>query len=161
MHPSIRNVGSYALGGTIVLASLCLLAAFILGTAWIGNKALPALFVACWIAVGIDVIALLLSVVRRLRPVTGWVIVMSSLVLGLTSWLLSFMLTYDLWGTTAVVIGLLLFGGAVVPFALLATLFHGMWAMAAAVTILLVLTFATRWGGAVLSESAQATTNDY
>jgi hypothetical protein len=157
MHQSIRNAGSFAFGATIFLALLCIPAVLILGTAWIGNKALPALFIACWIAVAIDVIALLLSAVRRLRPITGWIIAMSSLVLGLTSWLLSFMLTYDLWGTTAVVIGLLFFGGAVVPFALLATLFHGMWAMTAAVTTLLVLTFVTRWGGAALSQSAQAT----
>ena len=39
--------------------------------------------------------------------------------------LTSLLLTYELWGTTAVIIGLVLLGIGIVPVALLAALFHG------------------------------------
>jgi len=115
---------------------------------------LEPLIIAGWIAVAVDVLILLpLSLLRGLRAFTGTTIFISSFLFGLMAWLLGFILTYALWGLWAVIIGILFFGGAVVPFALLATLFKGMWDPFFTVLILFALTFGSRIAGAYIAES--------
>jgi hypothetical protein len=76
-------------------------------------------------------------------------------VFGLLTWLLSFILTYALWGFWAVVLGILLFGGAVVPFALLATMFESMWDAFFTVFVLLAVTFGSRVAGMFIAASGE------
>jgi hypothetical protein len=96
-----------------------------------------------------------LSIFRGLRNYTGGAIFLSSFIFGLVTWLLGFILTYALWGLWAVIVGILFFGGAVVPFALLATLLKGMWDPFFAVLILTVVTFGSRIIGMLIVESAK------
>lgn len=152
MAERLKNLSSWALGIVLLLAILCVPAVFILGTTWAANNVLRWLIGVCWLLLAVDILLLLTCVVRRFRGAVGVVIYLSSYIFGLTSWLVSFVVTYELWGTWAVVAGVLLFGGAVVPFALLAALFGGLWLVAASVVALFTMTFATRIGGMMLAE---------
>lgn len=137
----------------LALASVPLI--FLAGSVWAAEHLLPPLIVAGWFAIALDVLVLLpLSIFRRIRGFTGGAIFISSFVFGAVTWLLSLILTYALWGLGAVVVGILLFGGAVVPFAMLATMFQGMWEPFFTVFVLLLVTFGSRIVGALIAESA-------
>ncbi len=151
MGETLKRYGNYAFAGVAFLAFLCIPALFILGSAWAARHLLEPLATACWVATSMIVFVLLpLSIVRRFRGFTGGAIFMLSYLFGLVTWLLSFILTYDLWGLWAVIVGLLFLGGAILPFALLATLFKGMWWVFFTLIILIVVTFGARLGGAAL-----------
>ena len=62
------------------------------------------------------------------------------------------LLTWMLWGGFAVMIGLFLCGVGVVPMAMLATLFSGMWLELGLLFLAIVLTFGTRILGIVITE---------
>ena len=64
------------------------------------------------------------------------------------------LLTLDLWGGCAAVIGLFLLGIGVVPIAMLATLFNGMWIELGLLVLAVVLTFGLRILGAFLQDTA-------
>lgn len=150
----IKGIGGIALGGVIFLAILAVPAVFIMGSTWAATHLLEPLIIVGWIALAVDLLLLLpLSIFRGLRGFTGTMIFVSSFIFGLITWLLGFILTYSLWGLWAVIIGILFFGGAVVPFALLATLFKGMWEPFFSVLILFVLTFGARFAGFYIAES--------
>ena len=149
-----------ALGGT-VLGIMCFLGilsipvVFIFGSVWAAKHLLHPLIVIGWFLVAIDILILLpLSVFRSLRGFTGSIIFFSSFIFGTVTWRLGFILTYALWGFWAVVIGILLFGGAVVPFAVLATGFEGMWEPFFTLLVLLIVTFGSRVVGVSIAESA-------
>ncbi|MDO8770460.1 MAG: hypothetical protein Q7K57_17505 [Burkholderiaceae bacterium] len=154
MKDKLQALGGIAFFAVILLAAGAALAFFILGSAWAAKNLLGPLIVAGWAVFALLILVLLpLSIFRRLRDFTGAGIFLSSYLFGLIAWLLSFILTYELWGTWAVVAGILLLGGAVVPFALLATLFNGMWGPFFMVLALFILVFATRVGGGLIAES--------
>lgn len=58
--------------------------------------------------------------------------------------------TQHLWGMWAVVLGLVMFGGAVVPFAMLASLFAGEWSALGLVVGLFGVTWIARFGGGAI-----------
>lgn len=64
-----------------------------------------------------------------------------------------------LWGGIAVFIGLFLLGVGVVPIAMLATLFNGMWSTLGELFLLLILTFGSRFLGIYLVEKYEAQKN--
>ena len=128
----------------------------ILGSTWAAKNLLQPLIVLGWIVVAIDILILLpLSLFKGLRGFTGTAIFISSFLFGLVTWLLGFILTYAIWGLWAVIAGVLFFGGAVVPFALIATLFNGMWEPFFTVIILAALTFGARIIGLLIAERGQ------
>jgi hypothetical protein len=63
------------------------------------------------------------------------------------------LLTWMLWGGFAVFIGLFLMGIGVVPIAMAATLFKGMWAELGLLVLAVVLTFGLRTLGITLTEN--------
>ena len=79
----------------------------------------------------------------------------ASLVFGFTLWVWGLLFTYHLWGAIAVFIGLFLMGVGVVPIAMLATLFKGMWSTLGELVLLTVLTFGTRFAGAWTAAKAE------
>lgn len=151
-----KELGASIFGIIIIIGILCIPVLFIMGSKWAAEHLMQPLYIAGWIALAIDIFILLpLSIFRGLRGITGTGIFISSFVFGLITWLLGFILTYLLWGFWGVFIGVLLFGGAVVPFALLATLLKGMWAPFFTVLVLVVLTFGSRLVGMLLAESSE------
>lgn len=153
MGEKLKKLNTAALGIAFFLAILSIPAFFILGSAWAAEHVLQPLIIVGWVLLVLDLLVLLpLSIFRGIRGFTGSAIFISSFVFGLVTWLLGFILTYTLWGSWAVVAGILFFGGAVVPFALLATMFKGMWGAFFTVIILIVVTFGSRITGMYITE---------
>ena len=128
-----------------------LIGLFIHGGAWLSAKIYPFLTVIFGITFGIALFILTpISIFKRARRIAGNGIVISSFIFGLTLWVWSFLLTYTLWGGVGIFIGLFLFGVGVVPIAMLATLFKGMWAVFGQLMFLTILTFGSRFFGVFL-----------
>jgi hypothetical protein len=156
MKGKIAEFSSMIFGIVIFLAILSIPILLILGSTWAAKNLLQPLIVLGWIVVAIDILILLpLSLFKGLRGFSGTAIFISSFLFGLVTWLLGFILTYAIWGLWAVIAGVLFFGGAVVPFALLATLFNGMWEPFFTVIILVALTFGARIIGILIAERGQ------
>lgn len=150
----VKQFGEMSLGFVAFLALSTIPLILLVGSVWAAKHLLQPLIAIGWIAVAIDLFILLpLSLFSSLRGLTGGLIFMSSFVFGAVTWLLSIILTYALWGFWALVIGILLFGGAVVPFAMLATMFEGMWEPFFTVFAMLIVTFGSRIVGAMIAES--------
>lgn len=151
----LKALGGTAFGLMCFLAILSIPVVFLFGSVWAAKHLLHPLIGIGWLLVAIDILILLpLSIFRSLRGFTGAVIFISSFVFGTVTWLLGFILTYALWGVWAVVIGILLFGGAVVPFAMLATVVEGMWEPFFTLLVLLIVTFGSRVVGVSIAERA-------
>lgn len=150
-----KEFGGIALGLMILLAILSVATIFFHGIVWAAKHLLKPLMLIGWFLVAVDLIILLpLSFFRRLRGFIGSAIFMSSFVFGMVAWLLSIICTYALWGFGAMITGIVLFGGAVVPFAMLATMFEGMWEPFLTILVLLIVTFGSRFVGYSIAERA-------
>ena len=125
---------------------------FIRGGVWLASKVLPWLTVVAIVALVVDVVILLpLAAFHRTQAVSAVGLIISSYIFGLL-WVGGLLTTYLYWGATAVFIGLFIAGIGVVPIGMLAVLIHGDWSAFGELVILIVLVFATRFGGAYIVE---------
>jgi hypothetical protein len=152
----IKELSGMAFSFLILIAVLSLPFVFIMGAAWASKNLLSPLILIGWILLAINIVILLpLSLFSRLRGFTGGCIFFSSFIFGLISWLLGFVMAYSIWGAWAVVIGILLMGGGVVPIALLATAFNGYWDPFLTLLVITILTFGARIVGSKIAESGE------
>lgn len=150
----VKNIGTYALGIVALLAVIALPVILIAGGVWIGEKILPWLMLISLIALGICIVILgPLALLRFTRPWAGIGYFIASYVFGLTGWFMGLLLTWMLWGGVAVIIGLVFLGVGVIPIAMLATLFKGMWAELGLLILAVVLTYGLRVLGMHLAET--------
>jgi len=96
------------------------------------------------------IIALPLSFFRKTKRFSGTTIFYSSYVFGLQLWLSGLMLTLQIWGIWAALIGILLLGVGVVPIAMIATLLNGMWSEFFQLLLSIILVFGSRILGTYL-----------
>ncbi len=130
---------------------------FIGGVLWIAEIAYPWLVDLSVFAVGVCAIIFLpLAIFRRTRTFAGWGLSIASWVFGITLWCWGLLLTYDIWGIFAVIIGLIFLGVGVLPIAMLATLFNGLWPSLAVLVVLTALTFGARLTGAFVLAKAES-----
>ncbi|MFH1881162.1 MAG: hypothetical protein ABIL62_00440 [Planctomycetota bacterium] len=101
------------------------------------------------------VILLPLSFFSMTRTWAGYGFYTASFVCGITGWSMGLLLSWELWGPIAVIIGLFIFGIGVVPIAMLATLFNGMWIELGFLVLAIILTFGFRFFGIGLVEKAR------
>ena len=78
-----------------------------------------------------------------------------SYIFGAPLWMEGLLFTLLIWGVGAVFIGLFIAGVGVVPIAMLATLFKGMWGPFIELVLLTIMTFATRIGALSLAGSLE------
>lgn len=161
LRSTIASIRHSALGLVIAIAMLALIALFIaviiFGGVWVGERVLPWLIGLCELAVGFNILVLLpLAVIPPTRQWAGLGFFLSSYVFGLTGWFMGLLLTYILWGPIAVIVGLLIMGIGVVPTAMLATLFNGMWPEFGMLVLAVVLTYGLRLLGSSLSKSKES-----
>ena len=97
---------------------------------------------------------LLGAAIRPIRGICGFALYVASFAIGLDVWFWSLVTVHDLWGTVAVVIGLLLAGVGVAPMALIATVIHGDWTTFAYILINLMIVYFCRMAGAALIEKS-------
>jgi hypothetical protein len=101
------------------------------------------------------IIVIPISFFRKAKHFSGTIISGSSYIFGLQLWLSGLLLTLQIWGIWAVIIGLLLIGIGVIPIAMIATLFHGMWMDFAQLLLSIILVFGTRILGARMLEKSR------
>lgn len=156
MAEKLKQMAGMAFGLLMLIAILSLPLVFFMGAAWASKNLLDPLIALGWILLAINIVVLLpLSIFKRLRGFAGTGIYFSSFVFGLVAWLLGFILTYSIWGTWAVVIGILFLGGGVVPIAMLATAINGYWDPFFTLLVVTILTFVARIIGMLVAESGE------
>jgi hypothetical protein len=156
----LKSIGGFIIGIGIFLGIIFLAMFFIKGGVWLGAIVLPWLSIIMWLVFILNVIIFLpLGIFKKTRSVSAFGFVISSYVYGLTLWFWALLLTYLIWGTTAVFIGLFIAGIGVVPIAILATALNGEWAITGQIILLLVLTFGSRMLGFYFAERADEINN--
>lgn len=153
MKETLKSIGGMLLGLAIFAAFIVAIGLlFAFGTK-IAFTIAPFINWLAGILFAIDILLLLLTVSRRLRPFVGLVLFISSYIFGMSVWIYGLAVTLSLWGVLALIIGLVLGGVGVVPIGMLAAIFHGEWGIFFTLLITLVLTYGTRLAGAALAES--------
>ena len=156
----LKSIGGIIIGIGIFLGIIFLAMFFIKGGVWLGAIVLPWLSIIMWLVFILNItIFLPLGIFKKTRSVSAFGFVISSYVYGLTLWFWTLLLTYLIWGTTAVFIGLFIAGIGVVPIAILATALNGEWAITGQIILLLVLTFGSRMLGFNVAERADEINN--
>ena len=138
--------------GIIAFALIFIVVGFFLGGVvavievvgvFLAETASPFLIQILWIILPFVFFILIpLSFIDALKGITGTVIFYSSFFFGLITWIFGFVATYYTWGTTAIIIGLLLGGIGVVPIGFLAALITGQWLA----LFMILLGVAVTWG---------------
>jgi hypothetical protein len=143
---TLKSVGGCLLYIVILAACVALAALFFLGAAWCSTHLLPWFMLGSEIAASILFLILLpLCLIRKVRGFAAIAILLISYVFGITVWMEGLLITLSTWGVGAVIFGLLFAGVGVVPIAMLAALFHGMWWELLDLTVLTALTFGCRF----------------
>ena len=141
----LKNIGSFMLGIVIFGAILFVAVFLIRGGANIADKIYPFVHYIGSIVLIIDIVILLpLSFIKKTREVAAIGFLISSYIFGLGMWLYSFIITYSLWGGLAVFIGVIMMGVGVMPIALIASLFNGLWIFVLGLLFGLFLVYGSR-----------------
>lgn len=129
----------------LLVLPLLLLIAIIVGAGYLSEQILPLLLDFVVPVLAISVLALIpLSFFNRTRAWAGKMLYLSSFLYGICAWLLSFVITMELWGVFAVILGLVLLGIGIVPIGVLAALFNAQWDVLLNIAFLLMLAFGVR-----------------
>ena len=144
-----------------ILAALTLIVLMIVkGGVWAGQKAYPLLSGFSRFTLLITVLILApLALFKRTRMFAGLGIFAVSYILGFTLWMWSLLLTYNLWGVFAVILGLFFLGVGIVPIALLAAVFNAQWSTLAQLLLLAAFVPLCRALGVYLAGSGLAYRN--
>src|ERR1700678_2357155 len=94
-----------------VVALIFLLALYTAGLLWVSKNVLDYLNIAAAIALAACAFVLLpLSLFRVTRNVSAYGFYVSSVIFGVATWVLGFLVTFQHWGTTGLFVGLFLAG---------------------------------------------------
>lgn len=150
---ALGGLGVFLIMGAFLVVGFTIAGFFIFGAAWASTKLLPWFSVLTWFAFGIVVFILLpLAIPKATRGFSSAALFAASYVFGATLWMEGLLLTLATWGMGAVFIGLFMAGVGVVPIAMLATLFKGMWNPLIDLVLLTILTFGSRIGAISLAK---------
>ena len=157
MNEKVKTMGGMAIVFLIFVVAIFVAGLLIGGAGWVSERLLPWFSVASVIAfLAIIFVLLPLSAIRATRGFAAVVIMYLSYLFGATVWMEGLLNTLNIWGTGAVIFGLCFMGVGVVPIAMFATLFHGLWSRLIELIVLVVLTFGSRFFAIWLSEQAEA-----
>lgn len=153
---TVKSVGG-AVGGILVLALFVIVPLLLLkGGVWISAKIYPAVSVVCLLTLVVMIVVFTpMACFRSTRGVAALCLMWSSFILGFSLWIWSFLLTYVLWGMLGLILGLLIFGVGVFPFAMLATAFAGQWSTFGQLVLMAVLTYGSRAWSLSLAERVE------
>lgn len=125
MIEKIKDVGYGVLGIGFFALFIVATALLIIGGVKLFEVLYPILEGISTFTWGVVWVLLLLSIVPRFRNFTGSGMVLGTYIGGAIFWLLSFYVTYQLWGFIGIFVGVLFFGLGVFITAVLALLFDG------------------------------------
>src|SRR5437867_8047944 len=144
MKQTLKNIAG-TIGGLGLIIGFLLITAllavvFIEGVASVSAKLYPWLIDISGVTFAITLFVLLPNAVFSATPrFAGSGMIIASYIFGASLWVYSFLMTYALWGGFALIVGLFFFGVGVVPIAILATLFNGMWSAVGELMLLTAL----------------------
>lgn len=152
----IKNVG-IGIGGLVaMLIMVAIPIIFLFGMTRVSMNVLPWLMPAFFWTLAVCVFLLgPLALLTKTRGFAASGFLLSSYVFGAILWVWALLLTFDLWGMFAVVIGILFLGVGIVPVALLAVIFHAEWSSLGDLAIMIVSTFGFRILAVWLGEKAR------
>jgi hypothetical protein len=162
MKDKLKSIGA-TVSGLLICVVICVVVIFVTGlliggAGWVSDRLFPWFAKASFIAFVVLIVVILpLSAIRATRGFAAVAILCISYLFGATVWMEGLLTTLNIWGVSAVVIGLFLGGVGVVPIAMLATLFHGQWSHLGELIVLVILTFGSRFFALWLEEKAKAT----
>jgi hypothetical protein len=141
-----KSVG-FGIGGFVFMLVLMAIPVMLLfGMTWVSMKVFPLLMPTFFWTLALCIVLLgPLSFLARTRGFAATGFMFCSYVFGAVLWMWALLLTYDLWGMMAVVIGILIAGVGIVPVALLAAVFHAEWAGLGDLVFMIVATFGFRF----------------
>jgi hypothetical protein len=143
---ALKDAGMYAAGVAAMIVVAVIIVAIISGIAFVANVISPLVVRAAWIAFAVCLIVLLpLSFFKAGRKFSFYGFYYSSFVFGTCAWVLGFLETDRLWGTFGLLVGLFLGVIGVIPVAIVASIFHGLWNDVLALVALVVLCQGTRY----------------
>lgn len=156
MWEKLKGGMGVLLGLGVMVALVFVGALLIEGGARLSVVVYPWLSRAAGIAFTVALFVLFpMSFIRPARSFSSAGLMISSYVIGLALWVWALILTYVLWGLWAVVIGLFFMGVGIVPIAMLATLFKGMWPQLGQLVLGLVLVFGIRAYSLYVAQKAE------
>ncbi len=157
MSETMKAIGYTVLGLGIVVGLGVIAVLVLQGGVWLSAMLYPWLVALNGLTLALFVFVLLPNAVFSSVPkFAGSGMFIASYVFGATLWVWSLLLTYTLWGGIGLAIGLFMAGVGVVPLAMLATLFNGLWAVLGQLVLGLILTIGVRmWGARLLEKAAR------
>jgi hypothetical protein len=124
----VKAAGSVVLGFAILVGMTAIGIGFLTGAAAFSMWVLKWTFAPFTITFLVSLLLLgPLSLIPPARGFSAVGFVIASSAFGVILWIWGLAYTYSVWGFIGVIIGLVLFGGGVVPIAMLAALVHGDW----------------------------------
>ncbi len=143
-----KGIGTFFIGIILLFALMLIPALFIVGGAVLSAFLYPWLLKISAVVLAICIFILLpLSVFKKTRAYGGIGIYLSSELFGITTWIWSFLIAYQLWGFIGIFLGILLGGIGVVPIAILATIFSAEWSYLGELILLLLITLGFKFLG--------------
>ena len=158
----INNPAGMIFSLVIFLCILSVPVLFIFGSIALGIKILPYLYkITTGLIVG-NIIVLLMAIVnKKMKSGVSGLLILSSIVYGISGWFVGLVVTYNIWGGFAVLIGLLFLGVGVVPMALLATLFNGMWEQFGIMIFYVIITYLSKLAATIFRKQIYVNQNPY
>lgn len=135
---------------------LCSIVVYIIayGSAWLSQKLFPFLCVLTWITLGLVVFIFLpLAIPRRTRSFAGMALIGASFVFNITLWVMSLLVTLEIWGWGASFWGIMT-GIGIVPIAMAATLFNGILGSFIILVLLAIMGIGCLWLGYLFHEKS-------
>jgi hypothetical protein len=130
MKNFLKSIGSLVLGSIFLFALIALFFLFLYGSAWLSMKVLPVMYMILAVTFLILLAIILpLSFFKKCRVWCSVVFLYWSYFCGLSLWMWSLLVTVNLWGFVAAIIGLVFAGVGIFPVALLACIFKGEWSI--------------------------------
>jgi hypothetical protein len=156
MKEKIKDLGWSLLGIAFFIGLMLLAVLFIKGGLLLNATLYPWLVLISGITFVISLLILLpLGIFKKTRGVSAIGLLIASYIFGATTWVWSFLLAYVFWGFMGLFIGLFMGGIGVVPIAMLASIFHGEWAVFGQLILLVVFTFGVRFLSLYIAEKAE------
>ena len=157
MEQALKGIGAAVIGVGIMVGLVVVILLLLQGEVWLSAKLYPWLVALNGLTFAVLVFVLLPNAVFSSIPkFAGNGMFIASYVFGATLWVRSLLVTYTLWGGIGLAIGLFMAGVGVVPLALLATLFNGLWSTLGELVLGLILTIGVRvWGLRLLEKAAR------
>jgi hypothetical protein len=156
---AVDRIKSFGLGiGSLIIMLFMVAIPIIIlfGMARVSMSIYPWLMPVFFLTLAICVFPLgPLALLTKTRGFAASAYLLSSYVFGAILWIWALLLTFDLWGMFAVIIGILFLGIGIIPVALLAVIFHAEWSSLGDLTIMIVVTFGFRIFAVWLGEKAK------